>query len=426
MKTRTGKHGNIVLIILGIFLFFVTGFAQFEDDDLLLEPVNISCSPDTLRTPYDQYKQMDLKENDLKMWYSFGSEYYKQQDYKAALPYLWRVFINDTSKMGQLAIRKIADAYFNLQMVDSTLIACFRGLENYPDLSSLHYYAGILQMNLGKNECAIPHYEFLVKNHPENESYLDKMGYLYYKMDDERAIDIQKKLVALAPDNAEYHTRLAFYMEYFGFDALNDLRIAYDKNPDNMNVAKQLAKSELNAGNYSKAAELFTRILKNVSEQPALLKSRAQAYEGMGDYRKAISDYKTFLNKKPNDLEAMCAIATDYKFLNKFAEGKYWVKKAAGANSQSGLPHIVMAEIYEAAVIFTQNTENRGRKLDDGLVYQRAIAEYEKAANDPAYTAYANDRIKLLEPLKPTREELFFANGDTKLKSESYTSWIED
>jgi hypothetical protein len=122
----------------------------------------------------------------------------------------------------------------------------------------------------------------------------------------------------------------------------------------------------------------------------------------------------------------MCAIATDYKFLNKFAEGKYWVKKAAGANSQSGLPHIVMAEIYEAAVIFTQNTENRGRKLDDGLVYQRAIAEYEKAANDPAYTAYANDRIKLLEPLKPTREELFFANGDTKLKSESYTSWIED
>ena len=218
---------------------------------------------------------------------------------------------------------------------------------------------------------------------------------------------------------------MVFYKEHFGYDALEDLRVAFEKNPDDLKLAQQLGKAELDAGNYQQAVEKFSIILKNDPELKGILKLRAQAYEGLTQYIAAINDYKAILKMKPNDLETMCAIATDYKFMNKFAEGQYWVKKSIVANSKSGLPHIVMAEIYEAAVPYSQQVENRGRKLDDGLVYERAIAEYQTAAKDPGYTTYANQRIKLLEPLKPTKEEIFFAQGNTKLKYESYTSWIE-
>jgi tetratricopeptide (TPR) repeat protein len=425
MKTTINKHNKVDWILFMIFVFSALSFAQFEDAAFLDEQAPVICIPETLQTVYDQYKQTDLSETNLKMWYSFGSEYYKQKDYKAALPWLWKVFVNDTSKMGQYAIRKISDGYFNLHYVDSTLLACYRGLERYPELAGLHYYAGSLQANMGKNECALPHYEFLVERYPNDETYLDKLAYIYFKLEDERAIDVQKRLVEVNPENPEYHTRLVFYLEHFDYDPLLELRAAFEKDPEDVKIIQKLIIAELGAGNYQQAVEKATILLDKDPEQKAILKLRAQAYEGLTEYTKAIIDYKSILKIKPSDLENICNIATDYKFLNKFAEGKYWVKKAITVNSRSGLPHIVMAEIYEAAVPYSQQVENRGRKIDDGFVYERAIAEYEEASKDPAYKAYANQRIKLLEPLKPTQEELFFAQGNTKLKYESYTSWID-
>lgn len=425
MKTRIKMHKQMKWIMLIVFAFSTYGFAQFEDDEFLELKEPVVCIPDTLQTTYDQYKQTDLSETDLKMWYSYGSEYYKQKEYKAALPYLWKVFVNDTSKMGQYAIRKIADAYFQLQYSDSTLLACYRGLERYTDLTTLHYYAGILLINLGKNECAIPHYEFLVERYPNEESYLDKLGNLYSQMRDERAIEIFKRLVEINPENPMYQTQYVSVLEQFDYDPLDQLRSAFEKNPENKTITLQLAKAEMDAGNYQNAADKYTILLKSDPQHKKLLSLRAKAYEGLSNYTSAINDYKTILKTVPGDLEAMCAIATDYKFMNKFAEGQYWVKKALATNIKSGLPHIVMAEIYEASVLYSQQVENRGRKIDDGLVYERAIAEYEKASKDPAYTAYANQRIKLLEPLKPTQEELFFAQGNTTITRESYTSWID-
>ncbi|MEJ2544773.1 MAG: hypothetical protein P8Y99_11970 [Calditrichaceae bacterium] len=424
MKTGNRIQNNMKWTWVIIFIFSALCFAQFEDDEFLELKEPVVCIPDTLQTVYDQYKQTDLSETNLKMWYSFGSEYFKQNEYKSALPYLWKVFVNDSGKMGQYAIRKIADAYFYSQYSDSTLLACYRGLEHYPELTNLHYYAGILQMNRGQEECALPHYEFLVERYPDNESYLDKLAYIYFGLEDERAIEIQKHLVEVNPANPEYHKRLVAYIKHFDYDPLLELRTAFKNNSDDVKILHMLLQAELDAGNYQQAVDEATIWLNKDLEQKAILKLRAQAYEGLTNYSFAINDYKTILQINPNNIEAMCAIATDYKFMNKFDNGKNWVKKALATNTKSGLPHIVMAEIYEAAVPYSQQVENRNRKIDDGLVYELAIKEYEKASKDPAYTAYAKQRIKLLEPLKPTQEELFFAQGNTTITRESYT-WIE-
>ena len=100
---------------------------------------------------------------------------FADQNYKDALPYLWKVFVNDTGKYAILAIGKITQAYFELQMADSTLIAAYKGLAKFPNYAKLHYYAGYLQDNLGRYKCAIPHYEALVESEPEQTSYLEKL-----------------------------------------------------------------------------------------------------------------------------------------------------------------------------------------------------------------------------------------------------------
>jgi len=420
----TVKKVQIIFILTISFSIFSSSYAQDEFEELTIDSVT-NCAPESLNTIYDQYKQDDLDIFQIKKWYSFGSEYFKQEEYTSALPYLWKVFVNDTTKYGYYAIRKIADCYYSLRLTDSTLWACYRGLKQFPELENLHYYAGFIQVNYGKLLCAIPHYEMLVEKNPKNESFLDKLAFLYFKNNDETAIEIQKRLVEFYPTNLEYQKRLIIYLEHFNYDPLEEIRVAFGRDSTNVENAKRLGKAEYEAGNYEQALTPITTALKFDSANVALLKLRAQCFEGLTKYVSAINDYKTILKYRPDDIDIMCAIATQYKLLNKFGKGAYWAKKAAKHKPVLGLPYIVMAEIYEASVPYCQSVNNRGRKIDDGLVYEKAIAQYEIAKQDPAYAAYAKRRIKLLEPYLPTTEELFFS-PEKKLKYGCYTSWIED
>ena len=139
------KEKFVITLCVFFWLIFSANsiLAQFEDDEFEEELTETVCIPETLLTIYDHKDYGEVVLNDIRQWYSFGSEYYKNKNYKSATPYLWKVFINDSTKYARNAIRKLADSYFNLQQADSTFIACYRGLEKYPDHVILHYYAGL-------------------------------------------------------------------------------------------------------------------------------------------------------------------------------------------------------------------------------------------------------------------------------------------
>ncbi len=104
---------QILLTSMLILILITPANAQIEDDfPENPEETDVNCIPENLETPYDVYYNPETPENDIRKWYSFGSEYYKVQNYKDALPYLWKVFINDSGKYAVLAIRKITYAYF--------------------------------------------------------------------------------------------------------------------------------------------------------------------------------------------------------------------------------------------------------------------------------------------------------------------------
>jgi tetratricopeptide (TPR) repeat protein len=399
--------------------------AQFEDDEFGEQEEQL-CTPESLVTPYDKFYNIETPLNDVRMWFSFGSEYYKNKNYPSCLPYLWKVFIHDTAKYARASIRKIADSYFQLQKADSTLIACYRGLEKFPDHITLHYFAGFIQDNVGKFRCAIPHYEALVEDNPKKAEYLEKLAFLYFKDENEKAMQVQEQLVNLDPTNGEYNNTLAQYTDYFlgAGGALEARKKAYENDPQNMDFAIQYGKAAYDAGEYKAALVPLAAVIKKDAKNTEALEYSAMCCESLEDYTAANNDYKKILEVTPDNADIMCAIANNYKNMNQFSNGRYWTNKALQAKPGYGLAYMGMAEIYERAVTHCQNKENRGRKYDDGLVYELAYNQYRKALNDPAFRSKARARMGGLKPVLPTDEEVFMNQNRKKLKMKCYTSWI--
>ena len=401
-------------------------FAQF-DDEFDIDKEEVVCIPDTMTTIYDNIDFTGVTFDNIRQWYSFGSEYYKNKNYKSGLNYLWKVFLNDTTKYARNAARKIADSYFKMQQADSTLLICYRGLKVFPNHVILHYFAGFIQDNLGKVECAIPHYEALVADNPKKPEYTEKLAFLYYKMDDERAIEMQTKLVDLEPTNSKYANDLALYSEYFygAGGGLEAFKKAWENDPENIDFAFKYGKAAYNAGEYKAALTPLNAVVKKDPDHVEALHLIAMCDESLENYSAAIAEYKKILQVEPSNAEIMCAIASDYRNMNQFSNARYWVNKAKQAKPGFGLPHMIMAEVYESAVPYCQNKNNRKRKYDDGLVYEMAKTEYQKALKDPNYKADARRRINSLKPYLPTDEEKFMNQNRKNLKDSCYSSWIK-
>ncbi|MBN2424027.1 MAG: hypothetical protein JXR46_10980 [Calditrichaceae bacterium] len=414
-------------VIRMYFIIFILSFslnAQILSENIKQVRQDSLCAPKELKTWYDLNLKSDISINDIRMAYSFGSEHYKNENYKAAITYFWRVFVNDTTQYARPAIRKLAISYYMLNMLDSALIVCYRGLERYPDISALHHYAGYIQDFRENHQCAIPHYEFLIISDPKNEFYLEKLASLYYKAGNKKAIDLQKQLISLYPDNTEYRRRLILYIDAFGGNPLEAYREAFLNDPDNIIYARDYADAAIEAGDFKSAVAPLTKLIERDSVNIKAIQKRAKCYEELSDYRSAIRDYKQILSIDPLNITVMCYIALNYNSMKEFANAKYWIEKSKSINPNSGLGYMIMGQIYETAVSHCQDSQNRGRKIDDGFVYRLAAQEYKRAMKDDFYKTEAQKRLSFVEPLMDTKEERFMADHDTIVDS-CYTSWIK-
>ncbi|MFZ0388896.1 MAG: hypothetical protein WAN36_00440, partial [Calditrichia bacterium] len=87
-------------------------------------------------------------------------------------------------------------------------------------------------------------------------------------------------------------------------------------------------------------------------------------------------------------------------------------------------PNVIMAEIYENAADYCMKKRGDNKfEYDDKVVYLKAQDELRKATKDPAYAADAQRRINQLQPLVPTKEDLFMHNNRTDPKGGCY-DWI--
>lgn len=429
MKVNYGNFGiagRITMLLIVVFCFQFS-YGQFDELEEELLGVEVKCEPDSFNTVYDKFKLDTVSEQQVAIWYSLAQEEYKYDNFRRALPYFWRVLMNDNSARFRIVYSKIANCYFRLNEIDSTLLVSYMGLQKHPDYVQLHYWAGLVYDRRGNALCAIPHYEKLVELNPENKDYWVKLAELYFSVRDEKAIDAQQKVVELDPDNAEARKRLADIINYFGGDPLKALRDTWLVDPGNIEYAFNYGKEAYDAGKYQEAIEPFKAILDKDPRHTTAMEYLARCYEALNQMNQALKYYNDILKIEPQNIKVMCLIASLQGRQNEFARAHSVIQRAKRIDSNHGLPHIVMAEIYENAVTYCTNARSkRETTYDDKLVYRLAVEEYEIAARDPNYAADANRRARQLSNanLLPTTEDYFMHKNRLKPRDECY-AWID-
>lgn len=391
-----------------------------------------NCKPENLSTPYDVFQSDTISQKQINIWYSFGSEEFKHEQYKRAVPYFWKVVINDRNGTFKVVYSKIATCYFELAKgaenqaayLDSTLIAVYRGLEKYPDYVTLHYRAGSIFSTLGKTRCAIPHYEALVAANPQEVSYLKALAGLLFQIQDERCIQYQKKVVESQPNDTEANNLLIQMYQFFGFDPIDPIRDAFLNDTTNVANAMRYGNEAFIIGQYKEALRAANAALKKEPNNVAALELKAKSYEALDNTSEAISTYREILKTNPKNTAVLCNIARNYLRLNNFAQAQAQINQAKRIDPNNGEPYMVMAEIYIAAAEYCSNKRGKNEyNLDDKLVFERAVEELKKAERDPNYRAAANTRRNGLKDFVRTKEDIFM-NPRTTIRDECY-SWIQ-
>jgi tetratricopeptide (TPR) repeat protein len=426
MKTKNWLSPGVsgILVVLFCLSSFGIGFAQLEELQTLGEQEEVKCSPDSLTTYYDRFKSDSVSEHQLNIWYSLAKEDFKYKNYKHAIPYYWKILVNDTTGKFRIAYSKLADCYYNLNQPDSVFIVCYRGLELYPDQTRLHYWAGYLHDLLGQTKCAIPQYEALVKENPEEKQYWAKLAYLYYKVDDCKAVQAQQKVVDLDPSDVEASRLLAEIMVHCGEDPIKALEDTYRKDPKNEENAMRYGKAAFERGLYQKAIEPFVQVLKQDPKNEAAMEYIGRCYEGLNQLSKALTYYKDILQIDPRNLNVLCLTASVYGRLNDFETGRRYIRNAERVDAGSGLPHVIMAEIYENSIQYcSEKRTDKKLSYDDKLVYSYAQNELRKATKDPVYGSDAQKRLVQFDTLVPTTED-YFMHKNRKTTNEKCYDWI--
>ncbi len=413
-----------IILVLAMAVSTHNLFAQEEELEELPESKQpVRCEPDSVNVPYFKWKSDSITQEQVNIWYSFAQEKYKYKDYKGAIPYFWRVLMNYKNPQFKVVYNKLADCYFRLGAIDSTLLVAYMGLKKYPSYDNLHWWVATLQNRLGHTECAIPHYEALVKTNPKKKEYWERLAQLYFSLGDERALEAQKKVVELDPNDVEASQLYAEMIRQFGGDPLQALKETFEKDTTNIENAFRYGKEAYNSGEYQQAVRAFKSILAQDPKHQEAMEYLGRSYEGLSRYREAIVTYKRILEQDPKNINVLCLLARVYIQQNSFSAALTYARRARNIDPSNGLPHIIIAEVYEAAVNYCSNKRAKHEfTYDDKLVYRMARNEYLKAAKDPNWAADASRRARQLQTLLPTKEDLFMHKNRLKPTDSCYQS----
>lgn len=432
--------------IIGIlFLFFIlqTGlvFAQVEEE--LEEPdqsvmEDVKCQMDSMVSGYELAYRNDpsLKENMAYLQaISLGNEYFKQKNYLQAIPYFWKYIAADTKdQYYKTVMKKLIESYYNLGIaekgeqavayLDTSLMVCYRGLQDDPDYVTYHYWAGLIQSLLRRYKCAIPHYEKLVELQPGEKAYVETLAGLYFAVGDSRAIDMQQKVVELDPNDQEARQKLEVFTRKLGGDLFEVYEKNYKANPDNPDFARSYADAALKGDKLDIAITVYQKLLKLKPEEKETLNKLGKAYHLKGDFNNAIKYYKLYSNHASSDPAVYTNIAECYAELKSFSNAISFADKALRIKPGYGPAYMVKGKTFMYAVNeCSSKREKAGLTYDDKLVYKLAYDMFKQAEKDYATASQARNYINSLQSVIPTKEDYFLHKNRTEIRDNCY-SWI--
>lgn len=202
-----------------------------------------------------------------------------------------------------------------------------------------------------------------------------------------QAIEDYTTIIKAQPKNAE-----AMYLRANcrltlgeGQNAASDLLAAREIKPNDVQIWKSFAYMSVMTGEFVTAAYCYNKALKIDSHSPHLYFHRGEVLNHLGEFHRAIDDFRTVLRHDPHDINALGNLAYSYRGLQKYDQAIQKYNQITEINPQEPSAFLGRGKVWEVQGYFRD-----------------AILEYQKAANlDPksklSHAALANLYMNCLD-----------------------------
>lgn len=393
------------------------------------------CSSTAKLTP-EQIAEMEAREKarqdsianfELKKNWSFGYTNYQNKEYNRVTPYFWKVIELDKNHQFRDVYAFLGDTYLQLQKGDSAEIVYKMGIEVYPDNTFLHRQLGFIYENTQRIQEAVSEYEKVVELEPESVRDWERLTALYVKVNDvDKAIAGYQKLMSLAPENTRYQQDYTALLRASGreSEAVDQMLQLLQENPNDEKLLLDLAAYYKRERDWVNAASYYERYLAIKPDDQFAWEDLATVYQSSNEFRKAASVYAKLLKSKPNDVRLLTYQADSYRELGELRQALRIARQAIRADSRYGRAHLVLGQVYEAAV--EKCKSEAGRKaynFDDKLVFEMAHKEWQLAARDPEVRSRAQSLMNSVKDVLPTKGDRFMHPDQNAPRADCY-KWL--
>jgi len=206
-------------------------------------------------------------------------------------------------------------------------------IELDPNMNSAYFGLGIVYINMMKWKDAIPQLEKAVQlNLNNNEAYF-QIGSAYEALRDfEKAAEAYKNYVKSEPKNpgTGYYNLAICQIELKQFaEAIASFQEALKEKPNDLVINQKLAQACKNAGQYEKAAGIYTNLSEiNPENTKIYLNNIIKMYDEANMADKAIESTNRLIELNPEDADAIYNLGYMYVKLNKYSEAVEPFKRA--------------------------------------------------------------------------------------------------
>jgi len=355
--------------------------------------------------------------------YSLFSEYYKNKDFKSALPYGWKVLSLDPEKFSKWVYFKIEDILW--QMHDSSTVA--PEFKKEIEDTIMYVYDLALKYNPNSknfflprkafvaetwlklsNEKVIKYYLDAINSDPNISTYwINRLGQFYKNNADDtndykvKAIDIYTQLSEKEPDNPLWNAQLESMVE--NIDELVTLaEKTWKMDKDNLGKAWKFVTIAQRASNYEKAISGLEFLVSKAPKTINYWTQLATAYQKIGDLNKAEEAYKTLIELEPDKKENHLNLGIIYKDRGMFSSARSEYRSAYKLDKSWGLP------IFYEGLLYEMSARQQKFNFETKLVYLLAVETYRQALNIEPSLDQARERISAMSSSLPTKEDYFF------------------
>jgi len=292
---------NAVSLLMNVYM------QRYQFDDLIAMSNQIN-------------KQYPGTESSAMAIYRLASYYYSKGENKKAIKE-YEGFLEQFPKstLRSIVFNRLIYLYIAESMFKEAEEKIAINLSENPDNTYMLNQMALIYRKQGKYDSAMDLYQKLLRSNPKDIEIYEEMGKLYAeKGEKDKALEQWYKIIEISPKQYYLHQTLANILKSYGFNeqAIQEYKKAIELQPNATYLYSQLAEIYVINKQFNLAVDVYVDALLalpiNYPDRTELINNILELCKIEGMYDRVISRLNSNLEKQPNNLSAISALADIY------------------------------------------------------------------------------------------------------------------